>query len=220
MIIIMKKLLVGTSLKVFSLVAVVLAVVVVMATFGGSNFVQKANASGATTSTTQTINVTVNEVISLVSNGNFALPALTPGTAVTATSSVTVTTNAVSGWQLEINRATASTTIASGTIQFPDATSTIAAAVSSTNIGANLSFREYSAGTTAGDYASSTWGTADTDTSALYAGFPVAATVYASTSSYVGTPQNVVMEIRANAPATQQATSYAGTVTVTALALP
>jgi hypothetical protein len=219
MILVMKKTFVASCLKVFSVVASVFAVVALVVCFGGGNFVQRANA-GVTTSTTQTINVTVNEVISLVPNGNFSLPALTPGTAVTSTASVTVTTNAISGWQLEVNRATASTTIASGTIQFPDATATVAAATSSVNIGANLSFREYSGGTTAGDYNSATWGASDADPTALYAGIPVAATIYASTSTYSGSSHTVFMEVRANAPSTQQATAYAGTITITALAQP
>lgn len=214
----MKTLMIRMVWRIGSVVALV-AIAVLVVGFGKFNFVERAEA-GATTSTTQNISVTVNEVITLVPNGNFSLPALTPGTAVTSTASVTVTTNAISGWQLEVNRATASTTIASGTIQFPDATATIAAATSSANIGADLSFREYAAGTTGGDYSSSTWGTSDTDPSALYAGFPVAATVYASTSTYSGSSHTVVMEVRANAPSTQQATSYGGTITITALAQP
>ncbi|HUC01597.1 MAG TPA: hypothetical protein VMA75_01700 [Candidatus Paceibacterota bacterium] len=186
--------------------------------------IRQAQAS-TSTSTTQTINVTVNQVITLsLSGANLNLPTLTPGTAVIATSSATVTTNAVSGWQLQVNRNSATSTIASGTITFPDQTAftgnNATSAANLANSGANLSFREYQTGTSAGDYSSATWGTADTDPSAFYAGFPTSAVTYASTSTYTGTAQTVVMEVRANAPATQQATTYTGAITITAVALP
>ncbi len=201
------------------------SVVAVVAIFAGAlghiRLVHQAQAS-TTTSTTQTINVTVNETITLsLASSTLSLPALTPGIAVTATSSATVTTNAPSGFQLEVNRNSATSTIASGTITFPDATAFSGAnATSATSIGANLSFRENATGTSVGLYSTSTWGTNDVDPNALYAGFPTSPQIYASTSTYVGSSQTVVMEVRANAPATQQATAYTGTITVTAIALP
>lgn len=218
----MNKSMVGATRKALSLLALTAFVALIIGfAFTHIGVVKQAQAS-TSTSTTQTINVTVNETITLsLSTSTLTLPALTPGTAVTATSSATVTTNAPSGWQLEVNRNSATSTIASGTITFPDATAFSGSnTTSSANIGANLSFRENATGTTAGIYSTSTWGTNDVDPNALYAGFPTSAQVYASTSTYQGSADTVVMEVRANAPATQQATSYTGTITITAIALP
>jgi hypothetical protein len=220
----MKKSLAGSSMKVLSFLASIVLAVALLVGFAGKGFAPAANAS-TSTSTTQTINVTVNEVITLsLSSSTFGLPALTPGTAVTATSSAQVTSNGTSGFTLQVNRNSATSTIASGTITFPDQTSFSGSnATSATNLansGANLSFREAQTGTTAGDYSTSTWGTSDADPNALYAGFPTSTVTYASTSTYVGSAQTVVMEIRANAPNTQEATTYTGTITITALANP
>ncbi len=162
----MKRSLVGLSVKVFSVVASIVLVVAFLVGFAGRGFAPAANAS-TSTSTTQTINLTVNEVITLSLLGaNLNLPALTPGTPVTATTSATVTTNASAGWQLDIARNSATSTIASGTITFPDQTPfTGANATTSANLqngGKVLAFRAYQTGTSAGVYNTSTWGTDDT----------------------------------------------------------
>lgn len=216
----MEKVTVGALWKA-AFVTIVAAVLVVGFTLGGGP-VKQAQAL-TSTSTTQTINVTVNETITLsLSTSTLSLPALTPGTPVYATSSATVTTNASAGWELEVNRNSATSTIASGTITFPDATSWNGSnnATSSANIGANLSFREEQTGTSAGIYNATEWGSSDSNPNALYAGFPTSTQIYASTSTYTGTAETVVMEVAANSPATQQATSYSGSITITALALP
>ena len=201
-------------------VGIVFAVAVIV--YSGPRFVNQVSAS-TSTSTTQTINLTVNEVITLsLGAPTLSLPALTPGAAVTATSSATVTTNSMSGWNLQVNRTSPTSTIASGTITFPDATAWNGSnnATTSANIGADLSFRVQSASTTTGVYNTAWWGTDDTAPNALYAGFPTGATTVAATSSYNATSSIVIMAVRANAPATQTATTYSGTITVTAIALP
>jgi hypothetical protein len=218
----MKTSTVAPSLKVFSFFVAVIAVVVFIANFGGT-FTQTAKAS-TSTSTTQTINVTVNQVITLsLGTSTLNLPALTPGTAVTATTSATVTTNASAGWQLDFNRNSATSTIASGTITFPDQTafngSNATTTANLTNSGQVLAFRAYQTGTSAGIYSTSTWGANDAG-GALWAGFPTSTIVAVSTSSYVGSASTVVYGVYANAPVTQVATTYTGTITVTAIALP
>jgi len=193
--------------------------------FSGKNFISVANA-GATTSTTETISVTVNQVITLNTSSSITLPALTPGTPVYATTTAQVTTNAPSGWQIIVTRPAASTTaIASGTITFPDQTLfTGSNATSAANLvsgGQVLAFRAYQTGTSAGIYNTTTWGTDDTVPNAFWAGIPTSTTaVMISTSSYTGSAQNVVFGVRANSPSTQVATTYTGTITVTAIALP
>ena len=224
-----KTLFAGESLKVFSLFAATIAMVGFVAIFGGrfvqTTFMQTANAS-TTTSTSETINLTVNEVITLNTSSSITLPSLTPGTPVFATTTAQVTTNAPSGWQLIITRpAASSTAIASGTITFPDQTPLFNGSNATTsgnllNGGAVLAFRAYSAGTSPGIYSSSTWGTDDA-ANAMWAGIPTSTAVLTvSTSSYTSTTQNVAFGLRANAPGTQQATTYTGTITITAIALP
>jgi hypothetical protein len=189
----------------------------------GAPTINKTFAS-TSTSTSQTINLTVNEVITLtLSTSTLSLPSLTPGTPVSATSSATVTTNSASGWNLQVNRVNTSSTITSSTYTFPDQTAfTGTNATTSANLlsgGQVLSFREALAGTSAGDYNTATWGANDAG-AAMYAGFPTSAVTYASTSSYVGSAQTVVMQLRADAPATQVATNYSGSIVITAIALP
>lgn len=217
----MKKILVGPCVKGFTFLVAIAAVVALVANFGGK-FTQTAQAL-TQTSTTQTINVTVNQVITLsLGTSTLNLPALTPGSAVTATTTATVTTNAASGWQLDFNRNSATSTIASGTITFPDATpfngSNATSVANLINGGNVLAFRAYQTGTSAGIYNATTWGA--NDTAPNWAGFPTSTIVAVSTSTYTGTANTIVYGVYANAPATQVATNYTGTITVTAIALP
>ncbi|MFA6365155.1 MAG: hypothetical protein WCW78_02015 [Candidatus Paceibacterota bacterium] len=176
------------------------------------------------TSTNQTINLTVNQTITLtLSSTTLNLSSLTPGVPVSATSSATVSTNAATGWNLKVNRVSAPSTLASSSITFPDFTSWNGSNSTTTDlIGANLHFRVMQTGTAAGLYSSIFWGSSDTDgaAGAKYGGFPTTAQTIASTSTYGGTAQVVIMKIRADAPATQQATNYTGQVTVTAITNP
>ncbi len=188
-----------------------------------SSFVPPAIAQ-VSTSTTQTINVTVNQTITLsLSSTTLDLGSLTPGTAVSATSSATVSTNSTTGWNMKINRDRVTSTIASGTITFPDFSAWNGSSNASTTsvVGQTIHFRIMQTGTTAGLFNASWWGSNDTDGGgALYAGFPTSSQNVVTTSTYIGTAQTVVMKVRADAPATQQATNYTGTITVTAITNP
>ncbi len=85
----------------FELIFIVFGIVVA---FHGTNFTQKTWAS-TSTSTAQTISITVNQVITLtLGTPTLNLSALTPGTAIVATTTATVMTNAAAGWELEVNR--------------------------------------------------------------------------------------------------------------------
>ncbi|MGC9610983.1 MAG: hypothetical protein ABSE68_02070 [Minisyncoccia bacterium] len=182
-------------------------------------FINNALAQVSTT-TSQTINLTVNQTITLtLSTSTVSLGSLTPGSAVSATSSATVATNSANGWNLKVNRNSATSTLASSTITFPDATAWNGSN-GTTSPGATLAFKVANTGTDAALYSSTNWGASDTDGVAKYAGFPTSATNVVSTSSYIGTSQVVMLKIRADAPATQQATSYTGTVTITAITNP
>ena len=84
-------------------------------------------ASTTSTPQTQTITISVNEVISLtVASGTIPLSSLTPGSPVFAVTSSTVLTNATSGWDLYVSRNYATDTLQNiqyPTVFFPDATS-------------------------------------------------------------------------------------------------
>jgi hypothetical protein len=206
----------------FSIVATMITFVFWPFLSGSFGLVHPASAQASSTSA-QTINLTVNQTLTLtLSTSTLNLPALTPGAPVSATSSATVATNAATGWSLKISRNSATSTMASGTITFPDATAWNGSnnSTSSATIGTNLHFRVFQTGTTAGLYSTSYWGSNDTDPNAFYAGFPTTAQTVASTSTYVGSNQIVVLKVRADSPATQQATNYSGAVTITAIANP
>jgi hypothetical protein len=212
----------GTCLAVFFGILVVALFV-----FSGSPaFVPRASASTSSTPQTQGINISVNEVISLSLSSStlYFSGALTPGTPVFTSSTATISTNATSGWSLYVNRSNAAGTLqnsASSTYYFPDAAAwTQGAPNSSISPGSNLSFRANLTGTTAGDYNATYWGASDASGTAMYAGFPTANQLYASTSTFVGSAQAVVMQLRADSAPTTMAGSYSGNIVVTALALP
>jgi hypothetical protein len=187
-----------------------------------SGFIMEASAQ-VSTSTSQTISLTVNQTITLtLSTSTLGLGSLTPGSPVSATSSATVATNAATGWNLKVNRlsSTSSPTIASGTITFPDAASWNGANNATTTPGATLSFKVANTGTDAGLYSSTFWGASDVDGTAKYAGFPTSSQTVATTSTYSGVSQTVVLRVRADSPATQQATNYTGSITITAITNP
>ena len=156
-----------------------------------------------------------------VSPSPLILPNLTPGTPVFATSTVEVTVeDGLDGYILTVKRDSASSTLASSTFAFPDAPDwNSTSSNASLTPGANLSFRVQQSGTTA-VYDSVWWGTSDMPGSAKFAGFPsLSGTIVDcnSTSTCNNTTTQVIVAHRADAPATQRATSYEGTVTYTAL---
>ncbi len=168
----------------------------------------------------QTISLTVNPT-------TVALPGLTPGGAVSATSTATVTiTGGTSGYSLKISRDSGTSTLASSTIAFPDYTSwnpgtgcSSGQGNGSASPGQNLSFRVRQSGTDS-SYCAFWWGTNDTGGVALFAGFPASSqTVVNATSSNDGTTVTTLL-YRADAPVTQRATNYIGTITITAITNP
>lgn len=208
------------------------AVIAVMMIVGGSGLlslakVQVAKAVQATG--TQTIVLTVTSTITLtLATSTVNLGTLAPGTPLNATTSLSVTTNDGNGWNLQVRRDDATTTLnLNGTstpdTTFPDATDWTYAtpnATTSANVGANLSFRVFQTGTDAALYNSSWWGSDDTAPNALFAGFPAVDQQIATVASYVGAAQSVVYGFRADAPGTQPGGTYIGTVTFTAITNP
>jgi hypothetical protein len=184
-------------------------------------------ANAASDSETQTINLIVTSTITLTLGESVVnLGTLVPGTPQTATTSLAVTTNDYAGWNLQVRRDDATSTInLNGTstpdVTFPDATEwTYSTPNGNTSPGANLSFRVQQTGTDGALYSSGLWGANDTDGTALYAGFPTTNQRIAGIASYVGAAQNVVYKFRADAPGTQQSGTYSGTITFTAITNP
>lgn len=169
----------------------------------------------------QNISVSVTSTISFtVATSTIALATLTPGTPVTATTSCETSTNNAGGWTLSAKRDDATSTMdltTDETVDFPDATAWNGSNSSGTP-GTNLSFRVYQTGTGSGLYSTTWWGT--TDASPLYAGFPTASQSIATIATYVSSAQTAVYGLRADAPSTQKTGSYAGAITLTALANP
>lgn len=149
-----------------------------------------------------------------------ALPGLSPGNAVFATSSIGVTiSGGTNGYTLKINRNNTTSTLASSTIAFPDATVWNGAGNGSTAPGANFAFRVQQTGTTS-NYNSTWWGANDAIGTALFTGTPTSTqTVMNCTTCNAGS-SNTIVRYRADSPASQKATSYTGTITFTALANP
>ena len=130
---------------------------------------------------------------------------------------------------LFIQRNSATSTIASGTIAFPDYTSwgpsgsTCASGQGNgtTTPGNTLSFRVASSGTTA-NYCAFWWGASDSGGTAIYAGVPTTTQIIVNSTSSASQNGTTAVTIlySANAPTSQKATSYTGGVTITAIANP
>ncbi|MCX6781706.1 MAG: hypothetical protein NTW66_01090 [Candidatus Magasanikbacteria bacterium] len=208
------------------------AVIAVMMIVGGSGILSLARiqvVKAVSDSKTQTIVLSVTSTITLtLATSTVNLGTLAPGTPLSATTSLSVTTNDGNGWNLQVMRDDATTTLnLNGTstpdTTFPDATAWAYAtpnATTSANVGANLSFRIFQTGTDAALYNASWWGADDTAPNALFAGFPATNQQLATIASYVGSAQAVAYGFRADAPGTQPGGTYSGTVTFTAITNP
>lgn len=155
------------------------------------------------------------------------LPSLVPGSAVTATSTATVTiSGGTNGYNLKLSRVSATSTLASSTLAFPDFTQwnpgsgcSSVQGNGTTTPGQVFSFRVRQSGTDS-NYCTYWWGNNDNNGTALFAGTPTSdQTVVNATSSNNGTTVTYLL-YRADAPPNQEATSYAGNLTITALANP
>lgn len=176
----------------------------------------------------------IRESISLtVSPSTVSLSNLSPGIGRPATSTVTVTitvNKASDGYFLDIQRNSATSTLSSSSIQFPDYSPSWALSGNTcasgegnatTTPGQNFSFRVTAATTTA-SYCPFWWGVNDTNGTAMYAGVPAAPqTIVNSTSSASQNGTTLVSILyRADASSTQQIANYSGGITITAIANP
>lgn len=176
-------------------------------------------------SSQQTITLSVTSTISLtLATTTVNLGELTPGTPISADSSLQVTTNDEEGWNLQVKRDDAASTLnkngaAAPDVQFPDAIAwNYSFPNATTTPGANLSFHVLST-TDAALYDSGLWGI-DDGANALYAGFPSTNQEIAGTATYVAGAQTVNYRLQADAPSTQYSGPYSGTITMTALTNP
>jgi len=182
-------------------------------------------AIAASDSDTQTIILTVTSTITLtLATTTVNMGTLTPGVPISAGTSLTVVTNDYNGWNLQVRRDDAASTLnlngsSAPDVTFPDATAWTYATPNSTSTpGANLSFRLMETGTDAALVSTTLWG-ADAGTK-LWAGFPTSNQQVTGISSYVAATQNVAYEFRADAPGTQQSGVYYGDITFTAITNP
>lgn len=194
------------------------------ATLGVFGLVNLKPAIAAEDSETQTIILTVTSTITLtLTTTTVNMGTLTPGTPIFANTSLQVVTNDYNGWNLQVKRDDAGSTLnlngpAAPDVTFPDATAWTYASPNSTSTpGANLSFRLMETGTDAGLVSTTLWGA---DASKLWAGFPTTNQQVTGISSYVGATQNVAYEFQADAPGTQQSGVYYGDITFTAITNP
>ncbi|HUC01596.1 MAG TPA: hypothetical protein VMA75_01695 [Candidatus Paceibacterota bacterium] len=187
-----------------------------------TNFVYS-NYPQATVASAQSITLTLN-------TSTVTLSGLAPGIAVSATTTATVNVSgATDGYTLEIQRNSATSTLASSSITFPDfvswkPTSTVCApgiGNAATATGNTFSFRVASSGTTA-SYCTFWWGSNDSAGTAMYAGIPSTTQpiVYSTSSASQNGTTTISIIYSANAPLSQKATGYTGGVTITALANP
>jgi hypothetical protein len=181
-------------------------------------------AKAASDTESQTIVLTVTSSITLtLATSTVDLGTLAPGVPITSDTSLTVVTNNYNGWNLQVRRDDATSTLNLNGTSTPDVTFPDATAWDGTNSsltpGANLSFKVLQTGTDAGLYNATWWG-ADDAAAALYAGFPTTNQQIATIASYAGVTQNVAYRIRADAPGTQQSGVYSGVVTFTAITNP
>jgi len=159
--------------------------------------------------------------------GTVNLPGLSPGVAVTATSTLTVTiTGGTAGYSIKINRDSATSTLASSTLTFPDYTAwnpgtgcSVGQGNATTSPGSNFSFRIQSASTTA-SYCSDWWGANDNNGTALYAGTPTSSQTVMNCTTCNSGSTDTSIKYRVDAPTSQKATNYNGQVTFTVLANP
>lgn len=173
----------------------------------------------------QTVSLTVSDRITITVDETSALGNLTPGTPIYDDVTTTVATNSSDGWTLSFKRDDATSTMdgtSEAVIDFPDATAWDSDTPnSSLTPGSNLSFRVKQSGTDAGLYNSTWWGANDTETTgAKYAGTTSVSETIVTIASYVETDQTIILRWRADAPTTQKAIAYDGTVTLTAIVNP
>jgi hypothetical protein len=183
-------------------------------------------AQAAADSETPTLTVTVQAAITLsLPVTTIAFPALTPGVPVATSSTSTISTNNATGFNFALSRSDDNATMdltTNAAVDLPDMTEWVPAAVTtsvgrSASYGAttSLAFRVPILGTTTCLQADTWWGL---DAAALYAGVPsssAASKKIADCSVYSSGNSTLPIWFKLDAPTTQQAGSYDGTVTYT-----
>jgi hypothetical protein len=175
-----------------------------------------------------TLQTTVAQTISLnVDSATSNLGTLTPGTPVSSSTVCTVTTNADSGYDLQVKRDDADTTIDKTTeaaTNITDKTAWDATADSGDGnaaaySGTGLGFSVYASTATK----NTTWwgtGTSCHDASNLYAGFPTAYGTIMDHDSYSSSSTTASVCYRLDTASTQKSGAYDGTITYQATSKP
>jgi hypothetical protein len=179
---------------------------------------------GASATDSVILSTTVAETISLDCGTDVNLGTLTPGTPVTGSSTCTVTTNANGGYNLQVKRDDADTTMDKTT----DATTNIADKTAwdptgsgngATWTGTGLGFTVFASTATK----STTWwgtGTTETDANNKYAGFPTAYTNVMVHTAYSSSSTTNSIGYKLDVPSTQKSGAYDGTITFQAVSTP
>ncbi len=180
----------------------------------------------AATATQQvTLDVTVNEVLSLsVDSATVSLGNITPGIPVTASTVATVTTNANGGYDLSVRRDDADTTldkISDASVNIADKTAwdNTGNGNAATWSGTGLGFSVYASTATK----NTTWwgtGTGCDDANNKYAGFPSSYQTIMSHNAYSASSTTTSICYKLDVPSTQQSGAYDGTITYQAVSKP
>lgn len=170
----------------------------------------------------QTINFSIGDAITVSGTAtvNFGSTLTPGGSAVSQDGNVTVATNADGGFTLAAERSTSRTATMQHTVESTDFSDKTEWNSSTSNAatwsGDGFGFRVKETGTYADAFNSTWWGT---DGSAKYAGVPnngaTNNTIASTSTAQDNTSRTIVIEYRAEAPATQTSGSYQGTVTYT-----
>lgn len=183
---------------------------------------------GATDTDQITLQLTVNQTIDLnCGTDPVNIGSLTPGTPVFNSTTCTADTNAISGYDLQVKRDDADTTMdlttdATANITDKtawDPTAGAGAGNAATWAGTGLGFGVYASTATK----STTWwgtGTACDDVLNKYAGFPTAYATIMDHDTYSGSATTTSVCYKVDTAATQRSGSYDGTITYQAVSKP
>jgi len=188
---------------------------------------QAMESQSATETDSVTLSTTVAEIISMNCGSDINLGTLTPGTPVPTTdqhTTCTVTTNANGGYNLQVKRDDADTTMDKtndATVNITDKTawdptgSGNAAVYSDTGLGFSVYASTATKNTT-------WWGTGSTydDANNKYAGFPTAQTNIMQHTSYSSESTTTSIAYRLDVPSTQRSGAYDGSITYQAVSQP
>lgn len=181
-------------------------------------------AQAATATDQVTLQVTVNEVLTLsVDSATVSMGSITPGTPVTGTTVATVTTNANGGYDLSVKRDDANTTMDKDTDASFDITDKTtwnsATGNAATWTGTGLGFGVYAS---TGTKNTTWWGTGTTcgDASNKFAGFPASYELIMDHDSYASASTTTSICYKLDVPSTQRSGAYSGTITYQAVSKP